>query len=1045
MTAGKPDRDAGRKDAAPVRGRRVKPAVAAIGVLFLLLLSGVGLALTYRTALLEWAIEATLAGDTVKSVTMDVTAFDSDLISIRNLRIEGDRTVSVGSIRLEFDLDSLIGGTVGTARAAGIRIDRRGTVVGIKEIVGDGGFALDRGGLRTLQFGLDILGLNIGGHPFQPGRIDIAMQDDRLSLDGAILAADGFVTFVGDGTLRQAADGFRMWISGRIDAAPVTALFGTAITASGPVKLAVSGATDDPLFFLRTGPRKSKFLPDRLSLKGLLDLHLTALRVGGTDLPTGYHDRINFTLEDFISTERSATAALTLALDADRRDAAGFGFERAAVDLTGTLSHAGNRLTLALNASPLVQLQSFRLGEGSPVDGDMSFRLIGKRNEITVDMAKGSTRHRLHGRLDWNAGRIAVRSEGDLEHEADPLVVTLRGAFDATPFLGLHPALKGTRGEATVFLAARISQALKAITSGTRDRRWPGAMRLDGAFKLALEGLTIPGMPAYAMPADSIEITLKGFNGSSGHQRGRLKLTASLDGRRYNGLRFGRARLDLDGRFDIGGKGYVLMPTADSALTLAEVSTETGFYVPEELAFQLTGKGNHITVGRDLDFVDHNLTFAHLEADGVLRAAEGGTEQPIRITIPQFGSRKVGPAPYHLYATGAAVELPALRITARGINLSVEQRPDGADFGVEAADIRHGGNPPAIAPMTVSAKGSIVGNAIAAAVQATQRYGPLRLRGSLQHDLRRRSGRLDFETPAIKIAPKQYTLADLYPPGAAWFDDVHGGLSLRGQLSWTAKALAGRMRVKLDGLSLASKNLRLEKIAGIVEFSDLAPPAMPPRQRLKGSISYGKSGPIPARLDFQLRGDGSVAIQHLEMKAAGGRLTGRGLLKADKGLRGTVTLGAKAVDLKRLLRIIGVKGLRGSGRLNGTMPLEIAAGTLRVRKGRLVAVGPGRLRYSAPATGKRLSARSHSADTIAAVLSDFRYRTLSMQWDKPAGGGNAIRLRMKGTNPKVKSVHPFAFNIRIDSDLVTPGRIVLGGIQTISDTRERPGKGTDAE
>ena len=71
-----------------------------------------------------------------------------------------------------------------------------------------------------------------------------------------------------------------------------------------------------------------------------------------------------------------------------------------------------------------------------------------------------------------------------------------------------------------------------------------------------------------------------------------------------------------------------------------------------------------------------------------------------------------------------------------------------------------------------------------------------------------------------------------------------------------------------------------------------------------------------------------------------------------------------------------------------------------------------------------------------------------MKPHEPGSGLLKADKGLKGTvalGATAKPDHPFAFNIRIDSDLVAPGRIALGGIQTISDTVERPGKSADAE
>ena len=253
------------------------------------------------------------------------------------------------------------------------------------------------------------------------------------------------------------------------------------------------------------------------------------------------------------------------------------------------------------------------------------------------------------------------------------------------------------------------------------------------------------------------------------------------------------------------------------------------------------------------------------------------------------------------------------------------------------------------------------------------------------------------------------------------------------------------MSVKLNDVNLVSDDFNLKDVNGSITFIELVPPVMPPRQRLKGLVSYGELGPMPAQLEFQLQDDGTVAIQDLDLTLAGGHLNTRGKLQTDKGLSADASIGVSAVDLKELLQLIGVEGLNGTGKLSGSIPIRIKDGNLVINEGKLRALGPGRLRYGGSALEKQLSARTDTAGTVSKVLSDFHYRTLTMRLDKQAKGLGTIMLRMEGSNPAVYKGHPFAFNIRIESDFDKLGRIAFGGAQTFSEALKRAQKSSDAE
>ena len=131
--------------------------------------------------------------------------------------------------------------------------------------------------------------------------------------------------------------------------------------------------------------------------------------------------------------------------------------------------------------------------------------------------------------------------------------------------------------------------------------------------------------------------------------------------------------------------------------------------------------------------------------------------------------------------------------------------------------------------------------------------------------------------------------------------------------------------------------------------------------------------------------------------------------------------------------MIGVDGLNGTGRITGTVPVELRSGKVTVSDGLLQAEGPGVLRYKGTALQEQLSARTDTVGTVAQVLSDFHYKKLSMKINKAPDGMGVITLHMEGSNPAVLEGHPFAFNINIESDFHKLGRIAQGGLKAVSD------------
>jgi len=330
-------------------------------------------------------------------------------------------------------------------------------------------------------------------------------------------------------------------------------------------------------------------------------------------------------------------------------------------------------------------------------------------------------------------------------------------------------------------------------------------------------------------------------------------------------------------------------------------------------------------------------------------------------------------------------------------------------------------------------------------LQARQRYSPLQARATVRHNLKTNTGRVDFRVPRFELKSKKYTIADLFPPAAQMFDDAKGASSMKGHLLWDKDVVSGQLALQLEKLSLHTPDMKLDDLEGTVNFIELVPLSMPPRQRIKGSVTLGELGPLPIQLEFQLREDGAVAVQDFDVGFAGGRMRTRGLVKPGDALDADGMIYVQSVDLAQLFQLIGLEGLEGTGRITGKVPVRLRGENLTIGKGTLNAEGPGKLKYSGTALQQQLSNREDTVGTVAQVLSDFRYKKLSMELTKEPSGTGTIMLRMDGANPAVYDGHPFAFNIRIESDFHKLGRIALGGVEAVTNVIRRPERPTGQE
>ena len=1026
----------------------------------------------YRTGLAGWAIAAYLEGDGGAEVTLDVIALETDRLLIRNIRIAGvrvaarqssedggrptpaagarvaarrssedggrptpaagEQVTTIRSLRADYSFETLSTGRLSALSVVDLRVDGAAMPFEIGHIQGSGRFGLRLFALDRFTGGFDLVRMRIGPQRFDPSRIDIDLHDGSLDVDTAFTSPDGYITVLGTGPLDKPGAAYRLQLSGRLNAALLAAPFADTVDASGYVAFSLSAQTNDPLFFLAEDDQDSYTLPEVLTADGNIRLALDRLRVGGIAIPTAEPDRLTFHAESKRAGRNHAQGKFTIGLEAAARDTAAFGFANADARLAGSYDLAGSALTLDFDDGPLIRLHEMRLSEGLPVPGDIALELLGGGNTITADFAEGTGRHALESRLSWKAGELSLTTQGHLTDPEDPTTFTLSGAYDATPLFAIIPAMKSVKGNANLFLAGRISQPLLLLSSPRgADETWPGDIRLDGAVKLDTVGVHIPGSDPDPAAQDSVEIILKGYNGSSGHQSGRLAVNAVTGPRKYGGTKVGLTKLALEGRISVGARGYQFLPGIESVLNIKSLRNDAGVVVPNGLNFQLTGSDNRITVSPDFSEIYHELTFAHLEADGYVQSAKG--RRPFRVTVPKITSRRGDDGKLAMFLTDGSFELSADKVTGRNLNASLEETDENIGLRLEIGEIRHGGRPPYTTPLAVNGTGTIKGDLLQATLTAGQRYGPFRVDGALKHNLKTQAGRMDFTVPRIDFGGKKDALDEIFPLTTGLFTSAQGAVSAKGHMLWDRDLRSGEMAVALDKVDIVSDNVHLADLTGIVNFIELWPLAMPPRQRIRGTIASGDLGPWPMQIEFQLLDNGKIDIQDFDITMAGGVLRTRALIDPAAMASTNGSIHARSIDLEELLELIGVEGLNGTGRISGNVPIQIRDGQVAVVDGRLEAEGPGVLRYTGTALQEQLSARNDTVGTVAQVLSDFYYKKLSIELNKAPEGKGVIVLHMNGANPKVLDGYPFAFNISVESDFNKLGKIAQGGLKAVTD------------
>ena len=423
---------------------------------------------------------------------------------------------------------------------------------------------------------------------------------------------------------------------------------------------------------------------------------------------------------------------------------------------------------------------------------------------------------------------------------------------------------------------------------------------------------------------------------------------------------------------------------------------------------------------------------ARADVDSVSFAAEGFALEDLSVRLSAARVRPGAPLSVDVDRARASLAVAGhgFRVADVRATLAVDPDAGAVGIGVKGATLHHDAARPWFAPLGLSGEAHLRRGALAFRARvAVPAGGGGDITVSGRHELAGGSGKASVRLAAVNFQAGGPRPADMVP-ALDVLGEVTGTVEGDMDLEWSEGGADGRARLALDGLSFATDTIAVEGLSGALTLDRLNPPRASAVQTLRARRIVAAVPFEAPVLRFRLEtagGGGRFHIEHAGAGIAGGLLSVTGAVIDSNAEANRMTLRLSGADLGKLMDLLEIEGISGSGVLSGAVPLEFRGETVLVTDGLFEAEGPGVLRFRSQPAKRVLAAGGEQAALLISVLEDFRYKRLSLNIDKATAGDTVIRLSTEGHNPAVGDGQPFVLNINLSGSLDRVLAAVLEG------------------
>jgi hypothetical protein len=181
-----------------------------------------------------------------------------------------------------------------------------------------------------------------------------------------------------------------------------------------------------------------------------------------------------------------------------------------------------------------------------------------------------------------------------------------------------------------------------------------------------------------------------------------------------------------------------------------------------------------------------------------------------------------------------------------------------------------------------------------------------------------------------------------------------------------------------------------------------------------------------------------VEAKDFHCEVFGGFITSTGVVADFAKPPFHATFSLRDLDLAKILSVESNQGIRGTGTLNGTLPISITPKGVTVKDGMVTALPPGGIiRYgSAPESSRVISETNTQLHLVAQALNNFHYTLLQVGVDYAETGTLLLTARLEGRNPDLKKIPPINFNLTVQEHVPT----LLKSLRLVDEIQDAVGK-----